>query len=321
MGNALVDILTPVSDDSILNKFGFQKGSMTLVDLELSHLLQVETTGFKKSMASGGSAANTIHGTAHLGIPSGYIGKIGNDDVGKFFQKDMEQHGIHSVLYHSMLDTGRVMAFISTDSERTMATYLGAASEISDADITSDIFQGYTHFYIEGYLINNKRLISKALRLARTSGLKTCIDLASFNIVEQHKKNLCKALSKSIDIIFANEDEARAISGQDPQGALDFLSQLCDIAVVKLGERGSLVKRGNESHEVPSFIVNSIDTTGAGDLFASGFLYGLSKDLPLDKCARIGNYIASEVVQIIGPKLSEKTWEEIRVRVLELEKE
>jgi sugar/nucleoside kinase (ribokinase family) len=318
IGNALVDILAQMKDEKLLEQFKLPKGSMTLVDREMSNLINEETSGLRKTMASGGSAANTIHGLANLGVETAYIGKIGRDELGKFFLQDMEKAGINPILYQSVNDTGRVMALVSPDSERTMATYLGAAIELTADDLASGVFDGYNYLYIEGYLINNLALVKKAIQLGREKGLKVCIDLASYNIVEQYREALLKEVLPGIDVIFANEEEAKALTGLEPEGALEKISQLCEIAIVKTGSKGSLIKKGREIVEVPALKVESIDTTGAGDIYAAGFLYGQVQSLSLEKCARIGTLMASRVIGVLGPKLDEETWGEVRRELWEM---
>ncbi len=312
MGNALVDIMTQMEDDRILEKFNLPKGSMTLVDRELSNYIHVETSGMSKTKASGGSAANTIHGLAHLGAEVAFIGKIGHDDMGKFFKRDMKVNGVSPILYTSTTDTGRAVALISLDTERTFATYLGAAVELSEEDISSDIFVGFDFFYVEGYLISNLRLINKSLRLAASNGLKTCLDLASFNIVEQYKDALKEEIKSNVDIVFANEEEAKSFTGLEPEEAIKVLAGMCQIAVVKTGAKGSLIAKGDTIISVPARKVKSVDTTGAGDLYASGFLYGLAEDLPLETCGKIGTLLASSVIEVLGAKMKESTWENLR---------
>jgi sugar/nucleoside kinase (ribokinase family) len=319
MGNALVDIMTQLKDDSILQRFKFSKGSMTLVNNEMSSYLHNETIGLSKRKSSGGSAANTIHGMAHLGLTTSFIGKIGNDELGKFFKKDMKINGINPILFNSITDTGRVVAFISADSERTMATYLGAAVELDAQDLTADIFKGNDIFYIEGYLVQNKELIEKALRLAKNSGLKTCIDLASFNIVLENIGFLNELIKKYVDIVFANEEEAKALTGKSPELALEDISEICEIAVVKLGARGSLIKSGMEKVKIPAHKSKSIDTTGAGDLYAAGFLYGIAKGYSLKISGEIGTILAGHVIEEIGAKMEESTWEMLRREIKTIE--
>lgn len=319
MGNALVDIMTELENDSILQRFKFPKGSMTLIDHEMSGYLYNETIGLAKHKTSGGSAANTIHGLAHLGVKTSFIGKIGNDELGKFFKKDMKINGINPILFNSITETGRVLAMVSPDAERTMATYLGAAVELDPQDLSSDIFKGNDFFYIEGYLVQNKELIEKAVRLAKHNGIKTCLDLASYNIVLENITFLKEILKDYVDIVFANEEEAKALTGKSPDQALEELSEMCEIAVVKLGAKGSLIKAGTEKIIIPERIVNCIDTTGAGDLYAAGFLYGIGKGYSFRVAGEIGSILAGKVIEEIGAKMGESTWETLRreIKVIE----
>jgi sugar/nucleoside kinase (ribokinase family) len=320
MGNALVDIMTELKNDSLLQRFKFPKGSMTLVDQEMSSYLYNETIGLTKHKTSGGSAANTIHGLAHLGVQTSFIGKIGNDELGKFFKKDMKINGINPILFNSITETGRVVAMISPDTERTMATYLGAAVELDPQDLSSDIFKGNDYFYIEGYLVQNKELIEKAVRLAKHNGIKTCLDLASYNVVLENIAFLKEILQEYVDIVFANEEEAKALTGKSPDEALDELSEMCEIAVVKLGAKGSLIKVGAEKIVIPARIVKSIDTTGAGDLYAAGFLYGIGKGYSLRVAGEFGSILAGKVIEEIGAKMEESTWETLRREILAIER-
>jgi len=321
IGNALVDIMTVLKDEDILERFKLPRGSMTLIDLELSNRMNDETSGLHKTMASGGSSANTIHGLANLGEETVFVGKTGKDELGEFFQRDMEESGIRPVLAQSFTHTGRVMAFISPDSERTMATHLGASVELGPEDITSGLYEKADYVYVEGYLINNRELFSKAIRLGREAGLKVCVDLASYNIVEQYRTELLDDLQNYVDIAFANEEEAKALTGLSPEKALDEIAEMCDTAVVKIGSRGSLVKRAGESVHVEAEKAKSIDTTGAGDSYAAGFIYGDAHELGLEKSARIGNLIASRVIGVMGPRLSREVWDALLPKIHLIEKD
>lgn len=312
MGNALVDIITKLKDDKVLDAFGLPKGSMTLVDLDTSNYINAETSGVYKQKASGGSAANTIHGLAHMGVETGFIGKVGDDDLGSFFKKDMKNNKIKPILFKSINETGRALALISTDSERTFATYLGAAVELSTEDLDSQTFKGYNYLYVEGYLVQDHGLLEKALRLAKKNNLKVCIDLASFNIVEDHKDFFLKIIEKYVDIIFANNQEADSITGQKPEEAAVTLSELADIVVIKLGAEGSLIRTNNETIRVGVRPSHPIDTTGAGDLYASGFLYGLIHGMKLEICGQIGAILSGKVIEVNGAKMDEATWENLR---------
>jgi len=319
MGNALVDIITRIDDDKILKGFGLPRGSMTLVDLDTSNYIHSETAGMSKSKASGGSAANTIHGLAHLGIETGFIGKVGNDDMGKFFKKDMQVNKIKPILFRSMNETGRAMALISKDSERTFATYLGAAVDLSTEDIGQGIFKGYDYFYIEGYLVQDKEMFEKALRLATVEGLKICLDLASYNIVADNVEFFKSMISEYVDILFANEEEIRSLTGKSPEEGAGEISEICPLVVIKLGAEGSfcICKEGMVRIGVrPS---NAIDTTGAGDLFAAGFIYGHMKGLSAEICGKMGAILAGRIIELIGAKMDESHWENLRREILALE--
>jgi sugar/nucleoside kinase (ribokinase family) len=218
-----------------------------------------------------------------------------------------------------MSDTGKAMALVSPDSERTFATYLGAAVELSAADITSQVFSGYDFFYVEGYLVSNGALFDKALRLAHKNKLRNCLDLASYNVVTQYRDVFRSYLKASVDIVFANEEESKALTGKNPEEAIMEMSSMTGIAVVKLGAEGSLVRSGTDQWHIPAINVKSIDTTGAGDLYAAGFLYGLGRRLSLEKCGQIGTLLASSVITVIGAKIPAERWEELRVEVQRIE--
>lgn len=317
LGNALVDVMTPLEDDNIIEQLGFAKGSMNLVDNDKSHEIKKTTAEYVASLASGGSAANTMHGLAKLGVGSGFIGAIGKDTTGEIFEKNMKSAGVKTYLALKDDDTGTAVAMISKDSERTFATHLGAAAQITAGDLDRKVFADYDYLYLEGYLITNMDLVEKACSYAREEGLKVAIDLSSFNVVEVFMDKFSYIIDKYVDIIFANELEAKAFTGLGPEEALKALAEKCEIAVVKTGEKGSLIQGsliyGNKGMiKVDALEVESIDTTGAGDLYAAGFLYGLVNGATLDECAAYGTMIAGKVIQVIGPKIDNYDWPGIK---------
>jgi sugar/nucleoside kinase (ribokinase family) len=318
IGNALVDIMIPIGTDEILDFLKLPKGSMQLVDRERSKAIQQELIGYKRSMSAGGSAANTIHSLGKLGVRTGYIGVVGEDELGGFFVKDMINAGVDPHLIHSSNETGCAIALVSPDSERTFATFLGAAIELSADHLlaishqpSANIFERYDFLHIEGYLVQNHELIETAVKLAKEAGLMVSIDLASYNVVEANKDFLHEIIEKYVDIVFANEEEAKAFTGKDPHEALHEIGGKCDIAIVKTGSGGSMVKRGLDLHQIGIIAVTPIDTTGAGDLYAAGFLYGLANDKPLPECGRMGALLAGNVIEFMGSKMSEERWVEI----------
>lgn len=319
IGNALVDVMTMINDDSILSKFDLPKGSMQLVDESKSDMVKAETVNFNRIMTSGGSAANTIHGLAMLGVKTGFVGSIGKDEVGDFFEKDMKYAGINTMLIRRDTVTGTAIAMISPDSERTFATHLGAAVELNADDLKSEYFKGYDILYLEGYLILNKPLVVTACSLAKQNNMKIALDLASFNVVDAMLSDFKEIVEKYVDIVFANEEEAKSFTGLAPEEALLSLSQMCEIAVVKVGSEGSWIKRGEEIIKIGTAQVSLKDTTGAGDLYASGFLYGYSLRKNLEVCGQYGSLLAGHVIEIVGARMDHDKWAMIKSSVAEID--
>lgn len=312
IGNALVDIMTSLENDNLLGTLNLPKGSMQLVDEATINTALEKTKGLVQTLASGGSAANTINGLANLGVETGFLGKVGDDKFGKFFHDDMVNAGINPTLLKGKSATGRALALVTPDSERTFAVNLGAAIEMVAGDITKDLFKGYDYLHIEGYLVQNHALIEKALKTAKSAGLIISLDLASYNVVESNFEFIRKMVKEYVDIVFANEDESKAFTKKSPEESLHLLGDMVDIAIVKLGSKGSMIKRGSETHNIGVIKANSIDTTGAGDLYASGFIYGLTKGFSLDACGRIGSILSGRVIEVIGPKMDKEIWDNLR---------
>ncbi len=317
IGNALVDMMTTLKSDYFLEELKFPKGSMQLIDKDLSREIILKTNELPRKQASGGSAANTIHGLAKLGVETAYIGKIGRDDLGRFFISDLEKSNIKPYVLESDNDTGISIAMVSPDSERTMATCLGAAVELNANDLKPEILQGYKYLHLEGYLVLNRELVKKAIQLAKENYMLVSLDLASFNVVEDNMDFLHSIIDK-VDIVFANEEEAKAFTKMEPEDALDEIGKYCEIAVVKLGKKGSIIKNGERNFKVNAAEADAIDTTGAGDLYASGFLYGLIEGYPVNKCGEIASLVASQVIEEIGAKISPDRWQWIYEKVKSL---
>ena len=315
VGNALVDVISVLKDDSILEEFGLPRGSMTLVNSELSQKIYKATYSEKSELTTGGSVANTIRSLASLGGNGGYMGKIGKDELGVLFRKDFERKGITTHLQFSQKDTGRVMGLVSPDSERTMATYLGAAAELQPGDFTPELFIGYDYLYMEGYLVFNHDLISTGVKMAKETGLKIAIDLASFNVVEANLEFLQELIKNYADIVFANEEEAKSFTGKEPFEALTEIAKDCELAVVKIGKEGSLIKAGDRVYKVGIIEANALDTTGAGDSYAAGFFYGLTNGYDLETCGKIAALVSGKVVEVMGANLPDDKWTEIKEEI------
>ncbi len=319
IGNALTDILAVLPDDSFLKEFHLPKGSMQHVDQETGEKIfnSLQNSGLR--YVAGGSAANTITGTAIFGMPSGFIGKIGDDDLGHLYKSDQEQYGINSLLLKGKKATGRSIVLITgANAERTFAVNLGAALELVPDDLKPEYFQGYDYFHIEGYLVQNQDLILKAVQMAKEAGCIISIDMASYNVVESNETFLHNLVEKYVDIVFANETEARSFTKLQPREALDEIARHCTTAIVKVGKEGSMVKSREEYHYIPAWPANTIDATGAGDTYAAGFLYANALGMPLKVCGEVGSIIAAKVVEVIGTKIDIPRWKAAKAEIREL---
>ena len=316
IGNALVDILVKLENDYIIKELGFPAGSMQLVEKEKSNEIIKMLSGYETTQIAGGSAANTINGIARLGIETGFIGKVGQDSFGEFFANDFKKGNINNHLFISSTETGKAVAFISPDGERTFATYLGAAIEMTANDLIANdfeqIFSQYDLVHIEGYLVQNHDLLLKALELSKRYGLVISLDLASFNVVEQNLGFLHYITEKYIDIIFANEEEAKSFTGFEPEKALEEISKKCPISIVKIGKKGSLINFRGEICKIDVIKANPIDTTGAGDLYAAGFLYGIATQKTPEQCGKLGSLLSGNVIENLGAKIPEEKWQVIK---------
>lgn len=316
MGNALVDVLVKIDDDSLLGKLHLPKGSMQLIQEATLSEIRKYTSGMKIHRSTGGSAGNTVCALAALGANPGFIGKVGQDETGAFFGDTLRQRGVNALLATCDLPSGIASTFISTDGERTFGTYLGAAATLRAEDLSRKMFAGYNYLYIEGYLLQDHDLMLRAVQLAKEEGLQVCLDMASYNVVEAERDFFDQLIVKYVDIVFANESEALAYTGKAPHEALEEIASKCSIAVVKTGKEGSLVKKGTEVIQLLSCPVdNVLDTTGAGDFYAAGFMYGLTCGYSLEKCVQISTILATAVIQEVGTTLPAKKWDEIKLNI------
>ena len=311
IGNALTDVLVKLKDESLLQEMELPKGSMNLIEVDKRNYLLDRTEDIEIKITTGGSACNTLLALNELGVHTGFIGKVGNDHYGNFFSNIIRDAGIHSHFIHEEKPSGTAMVFISPDGERTFGTYLGVAAELSASDLKQDIFSQYTHLYAEGYLVQNHELIETAMKMAKNAGLKVALDLASYNVVEVEKDFLQHLIENYVDILFANEQEAEALTGKQPEEAIHIIGKTVDIAVVKVGKEGSYVLCNNELAHVPVEELPRVDTTAAGDYYAAGFFYGMEKECSMKECAQLGSLLAGEIIQVIGTKLSRTTWNRI----------
>ena len=313
IGNALVDVLVRLKSDDELAALGLPKGGMQLIDEEQQLRLSKEMVRLNPARSTGGSAGNAVLALANMGARPGFVGQVGDDETGRFFRANCQAVGIDARLLEAPGLSGVANTFITPDAERTFATYLGAAAKMSAADIVPDLFRGYQLLHIEGYLIQNHDLITTICRTAKSLGMTTSIDLASYNVVQENRAMLRDLVARYIDIVFANEEESSAFTGgKDPEAALEEIGGMADVAVVKLGKRGAMAMRDGRRAFVPGRSSNVVDTTAAGDFFAGGFLYALTRGGELEQCLQMGTLLASNVIQVVGTRLPESQWERIK---------
>ena len=312
IGNALVDILVHIDNDDILDRLGLQKGGMEMIDAQRKREILEVISRMPQTMATGGSTSNTIHGLARLGATAGYIGKVGNDELGRLFRQECERFGVIPHLIESNEDTGVAITFISPNAERTFATYLGAAATMQLDQVDAKILENYDLIHIEGYLIFNHDLILDVCRKAKACGLQISMDMASYNLIESNLDFVKMLLHDYVDIIFANEEEAKAFTGVEQVEALHKLSEDCPVAIVKVGKDGSYIKMDGEVTAIAPVDATRIDTTGAGDIYASGFLYGLVNNYGALKSGNLASYLSARLIEYVGAKLPDEEWQKLK---------
>ncbi len=312
IGSALMDLLIH-EGDGFLRDLGKEKGGMTLVeDADIKGIL--EKTSQIPEVVSGGAACNTIVGVGRLGGKARFVGKRGEDGYGDILENQLRLASVEPCLECSKSPTGKVLSIITPDAQRSMFTYLGASVEMDPAGINPEQFKDTAIAMIEGYLLFNQELILAALKAAKDAGALIALDLASFEVVEASKEILETLVKDYVDILIANEDEARAYTGfSDEAKAVERLADTVSIAVLKVGPRGSYISTEGEVIRIkPQSGGDAKDTTGAGDLWASGFLYGIAHGFSMEKSGQLGSACGYEVCQVVGAHIPDDRWDVIK---------
>jgi sugar/nucleoside kinase (ribokinase family) len=312
VGSALVDILVH-ENDAFLAQHGAAKGGMLLVDKPFIENLLEKVSG-PPALVPGGSACNTAVGVGKLGGRSRFVGTCGNGNLGRLFRTDLVKQNVEPALFTSDSPTGRVLSIITPDAQRSMFTYLGAASETQPAHMANGCFDHAAIVHIEGYLLFNPDLILSAVKSAKKSGALVSLDLASYTVVAESKDLVDQIVADYVDILIANEDEAAAFTGHtDEVQALAVLRDKAAMAVLKVGARGSYIAHNNEVVRIKANgNGDAVDTTGAGDLWAAGFLFGLVNGYAIERCGAIGSACGFEVCQVVGASIPEDGWQRIK---------
>jgi sugar/nucleoside kinase (ribokinase family) len=303
IGNAIVDIIGQ-ADDAFLDRHHMRKGAMTLIDEETAE--QLYGAMGPAVQLSGGSAGNTIAGLASLGARAGYIGKVRDDALGAVFRHDIVSAGVRFPT-RSADDgpaTARCFIFVTPDAQRTMNTYLGACADLGPEDVDSELVGSAAITYLEGYLYDPPRAkaaFHRAAEIAHAAGRKVALSLSDRFCVERYRAEFRKLAELHIDYLFANESELTALFETDLDGALSRVASVVEIAAVTRGPAGSVIAAGLSRIAVDAAPVERVvDTTGAGDLYAAGFLFGLARGKPLDECGRLASLAAAEIISHYG---------------------
>jgi len=306
VGAALIDLVASVSEEWVVRQKK-QKGGMNPVNWgEMGRILgNVEDI----SIIPGGSASNTMIGLARLGGKARFVCKVGNDDLGDTYSMNLYRSGVEGYVRKSASPTGRVLSAVTPDAQRTMFTYLGASSELLPTEVSEAPFQDSHFLYLEGYLAYNPSILLHCVHIARSKGLEVVFDCGSFGVVQDCRFIIDKLIEeRSIDILIANEDEARILTSVEEDLACMEMAKMAKIAIVKIGKKGSIIGVKDEITRIGAVEAKAVDTTGAGDLWASGFLYGYLNNWPLEKCGELASAAAAEVVQVMGPIIPDENY-------------
>lgn len=307
IGNAMVDVLANM-DDEFLEKHNMPKGMMTLIDATSAETIYRHISQ-NSVECSGGSAANTAVGIAALGGSPAFIGKVADDELGEVFRKDITKSGVHftTPCLENEKPTARCMVIVSPDAQRTMNTYLGACSKLSRKDIDESLIRQAKIVYMEGYLWDRpeaKDALTYAVELAKKYNRKVSLSLSDPFCVNRHRDSFLQLIKSGVNVLFCNEEEIKALfSVNDPEDAFKNCEDLCDIAVITRGAEGAVAVCGKKRYEIPAEPIRRvIDTTGAGDLFAAGFLTGLARDKSIPDCLQMGALAAAEIISHYGAR-------------------
>ena len=306
VGNALVDVIAHASDD-FLSRYDLTKGSMTLVETERAVELYGGLSGAVEM--SGGSAANTVVGVASFGGSAAYIGKVDNDDLGQVFGHDMRAVGVGFIGGGNAqeIPTGRCIIVVTPDAERTMNTYLGVSSTLSTADLDESVIADGQVLYMEGYLFDRdeaKAAFRRAADVAHEHGRTVALTLSDSFCVDRHRDDFRELVENSVDLLFGNEDELLSLYEVESfDDAIAALRADCSIAAITRGADGCVIVTAEELITVAAVpVAKVVDTTGAGDLFAAGFMFGYTNGADLAECGRLGSVAAAEVISHVGPR-------------------
>ena len=309
IGNALVDMEYEI-EVADLETLGIDKGVMTLVDEQCQLRMMDHLAAHPHQRSSGGSAANSMIAVRQFGGTSFYSCKVAEDDLGHFYMKDLLDGGVDTN-HHTEKEaghTGRCVVLVTPDSDRTLCTFLGISGELSTKELVEDALRDSAYFYMEGYLVTSetaRQACIAAKRVAEAAGVKTAISLSDPNMVRFFKAGLLEMIGSGVDLLFANEDEAKGVVGAaDLDSAIDYLKTLSQEFVITRGSKGALVWDGQTLIDIDPVKVKAVDTVGAGDMFAGAFLYGRGRGWDHRRAGALASAASAKLVTSLGPRMS-----------------
>ena len=305
IGSALLDFIVRV-DDADLDAFGLTKGGMQLIDEGRSREILARLAGREMEISPGGSAANTLAGLAMLGGQGVFLGTVGTDEHGDRYIQETEKSGVKTQISRHDSMTGHAITFITPDSERSFATHLGAALHFGSDNVSEELIKKSKIIHFEGYLFeppNLREACMRAIEIAKRNDVLVSIDLSDPSLIERIRPIFNEVTREYADILFVNEEEAKVFTGKEREDALKDIHDLCQFAVVKLGEEGSLIETGDTVYRIPSYRTDVVNTNGAGDMYDAGVLYGITSGFRADRAGKIGSYLSSKVVSQVGARL------------------
>jgi hypothetical protein len=309
VGNALVDIQAQVSD-GVLERLGFAKGMMTLVDEETQHRVLEATDAAGVSRCAGGSAANTVIGVADFGGKAAYAGKVGNDALGSFCLQDMREMGVAIEVSPADGRTGTCVVLITEDAQRTMLTSLGVSATLAPEDIDESEIRNAKYVYVEGYLFTGetpKAAALRAIQLAKANGVKVAFTVSDPFLIQHFRDEFWELIEGPVDLLFCNLEESRSLTKiRDPIDCAHEIHKHAENVALTLGDKGSLLMHDGEAIAIEAVPTNAIDTTGAGDMYAAGLLYGVTNGLDWQQSGHLASHAAARIVSQLGARMQRR---------------
>ena len=313
-----VDVIYQVSDEFLIEN-NIKKGDSNPIsdwNTFASLLEKCAALGYEPEIRTGGSASNTIKGLAALGHSCTLFGMTSNDAAADFYRNNLNHNGVNTILIPSKLPSSQFATFVTKDLQRTFCVYFGAGHSIRAEDIYPELFKGHSFVHLEGYLFDDVGLIDRTAELAKEQSATISMDIGAIRIAKTYGQDFLKLANRYATIVFSNEEEIHTLFNLTPEEGCLELAKLCPIAIVQVGKKGCVVASKNKLFKSPAIDAVAIDTTGAGDLFAAGFIHGYINHYDLEECAWIGNLLGGTAVTVIGAEIPSDRWPDLSQKII-----